>query len=397
MKRSLYAAMAIGMLLALTARGDDLPAWLTERRIIGANDLEPIEAALNTAAYAAARIVARVETSADSAGFCTSSRVGSDLFLTNYHCFEFKPCDQIQFHLGYERGMANDEQAVFKCKEVLSTSLPFDYALYRVEFAGSPSTAGETKTYSFDNLELAIPDDDKAGLARTFTIPQTGVLTDLAVKVKITHSYIGDLDVELVSAAGTTVKLHDRQGGGAHDLDQTFTLASELADLRGQDPQGTWELKIKDLASGDEGKLDQVAFTVTTNGAEPAQQSQTAGAQPDDFPVATLWEGELVVDQPLILASHPSARPKEIDRGANCKLRSVVTEVVSERQTLTHTCDTEGGSSGSPVLDRDTGRIVALHWGGTDDYNMAIPMSKILEDLRAHVTPEILAELKIEH
>ena len=80
---------------------------------------------------------------------------------------------------------------------------------------------------------------------------------------------------------------------------------------------------------------------------------------------------------------------------ATCVLRTVETEQQSERQTITHTCDTEGGSSGSPVLDRATGNIVALHWGGQETFNMAIPIAKVLEDIRQHVAPEVLAELKI--
>lgn len=394
MKWGLLASMFIGSFLPLIATADEIPAWLTERRIIGKNDLEPIENAKGTPAYDLARIVARVETRGDGDGFCTSSRVGEDLFLTNFHCYDYVPCEEIQFHLGYERDLPANEQLLFACKEVLSTSLPFDYALYRVEFLGTVASVGITKTYAYGNLGLAIPDNDATGIEKTFTIAATGNLSDLKVALKLTHPHIADLTIELVSPAGTSVVLSERAGGDGQNLDQTFGFDDGLVALKGEDPQGVWKLQIKDLAADNVGTLNEVVFTVTT-GQIDTQQGDAPDFAPADYPVATLWDGPIVVDQPLIVASHPAARLKEIDRSETCKLRTIAPEAQSERQTITHTCDTEGGSSGSPVLDRATGNIVALHWGGQDSFNMAIPITKVLGDIRQHVAPEVMAELHV--
>ncbi len=244
----------------------DAPAWLSERRIIGTNDLEPIGKVQGTSLYDFSRIVARVETRTGS-GFCTGSRLAPDLFLTNYHCFQVAPCNNLQFHMGYEKGVPPASQSTFACKEVLAKNLTLDYALYRV------TTAKE----AFDD---------------------------------------GDGSPEAVRAERL-------------------------------------------------------------------------------FPSATLWTGALRVGQPLMVASHPAARLKEIDRSANCTLRTATWEVSSERKTLTHNCDTEGGSSGSPVLDRATGSVVALHWGGATDFNFAIPMNLIVEDLRGALAAADFSKLAL--
>lgn len=382
------------------AAAADVPAWLTERRIIETNDLEPIEAARSTKAYDMARSVARVETIAEGRGFCTGSRVGGDLFLTNFHCFEYEDCDNLQFHLGYERGLDDTKQLLFKCKEVLAKSETLDYALYRVEFTGPSAEAGVKHTFSFDNLSIVIPDNDIVGTSKTFTIDQDGVLKNLGVRLSIEHAWIDDLTIELSGPNGVKVKLTTDVGTGT-GLDYTYSVNEGLRALLGQAARGAWTVSFVDNSPQDVGTLKAVEFIMTTkvvsfiNPGFMVPDPVDPGTHPSDYPIATLWAGEIIVDQPVFAAGYPGARAKEIDRSDSCKLRTIVAEEVDFRQTLTHLCDTEGSSSGTPLLDRTTGNIVALHWGGLNEFNFAIPMSLIVKDLEGALPAEVLQELHI--
>ncbi|GAB3446651.1 S8 family peptidase [Actinophytocola sediminis] len=75
--------------------------------------------------------------------------------------------------------------------------------------------------------------------------------TSATVAVGIVHTYIGDLVVDLVAPDGSVYNLHNRSGGSANNINQTYTvnLASEAAN-------GTWNLRVRDAASQDTGNID---------------------------------------------------------------------------------------------------------------------------------------------
>jgi subtilisin-like proprotein convertase family protein/V8-like Glu-specific endopeptidase len=385
-------ALWIGVLLSFapSAVAKDAPGWLTERRIIGDDGLEPVEEARETATYDMARIVARME---DGTGrpFCTGARVGPDLFMTNYHCYDYKPCERVQFHLGYERDLAVAEQATFACAEVLASNETYDYALYRVGPAQSVP-AYVSRRHRFERIGLAIPDNDPAGAAYTFDVDQQGEIRDLRLSLIADHGRVGDLQVTVTAPSGRSVLIFDREMAGSV-LNLSFDSSGRLAALLHEPAAGTWTITLADLAEGETGELRQVDMSLIT-GVMP-EQRRSAAKLASEYPTARLWAGELHVDQALVIASHPAGRMKEIDRSDGCKLRTIEPEMMQRRRTITHTCDSEGGSSGSPVLDRETGRVVALHWGGVEGFNMAIPMSLIIDDLHERLGPDDFAALDV--
>jgi extracellular elastinolytic metalloproteinase len=115
---------------------------------------------------------------------------------------------------------------------------------------------------------LTIPDNNPAGVSSQVTIAAAGTATNLKVGVDITHTYIGDLRVELVAPSGQAAVLHGRAGGSADNLITTYESASSsaLAALVGQPIQGAWTLRVTDLAGQDIGKLNRWSLEVTHGG-----------------------------------------------------------------------------------------------------------------------------------
>jgi subtilisin-like proprotein convertase family protein len=110
----------------------------------------------------------------------------------------------------------------------------------------------------------AIPDNDPAGLERTLNANDAGMVDSVEVAVDITHTFIRDLQVTLVSPQGSSVPLHQRTGGDADNIIKTYTSANtpQLQTVRDQPIQGAWRLRIADLEAADLGKLNHWSLKI---------------------------------------------------------------------------------------------------------------------------------------
>ncbi len=105
---------------------------------------------------------------------------------------------------------------------------------------------------------LSIPDNNTTGVK--VDVPVAGLTGSktLAVSLDITHTYKGDLVVDLLRD-GTKVKtLHNKAGGSQDNIVQTFTLtAAEV----GSTLNGTWSIKVVDTAAQDVGVVNSVKLS----------------------------------------------------------------------------------------------------------------------------------------
>jgi M6 family metalloprotease-like protein len=115
---------------------------------------------------------------------------------------------------------------------------------------------------------LNIPDNNPAGVASSIALNQSGFARRIRAGVGITHTYVGDLEVELVSPSGDRALIHNRQGANQDDLRQTYDSAANpaLAALTGKAAAGNWELRVRDLEAQDTGKLDTWNIAIEVDG-----------------------------------------------------------------------------------------------------------------------------------
>ncbi|MFC3896616.1 S8 family serine peptidase [Lentzea rhizosphaerae] len=78
-----------------------------------------------------------------------------------------------------------------------------------------------------------------------------------SIKVSITHTYKGDLVVDLVAPDGSVYNLHNRSGGSTDNINETYTR-----DLSGEVANGTWTLRVRDAAFLDSGTLNSWTLDV---------------------------------------------------------------------------------------------------------------------------------------
>jgi lysyl endopeptidase len=76
-----------------------------------------------------------------------------------------------------------------------------------------------------------------------------------------------------------------------------------------------------------------------------------------------------VKGQELYVPQHPAGEPAKIagslgDKAGNCAVSDPAYNGYVANSDVSYYCDTEGGSSGSPVLSRKTNKVVALHHFG---------------------------------
>lgn len=167
----------------------------------------------------------------------------------------------------------------FTCGDAFTLNILAEYG----EYTSSSSVTNRTGEFVPDNTggsgqaqdtPISIPDNDPAGISSIIQINTGGSnVGDIEeISVDITHTYIGDLQVDLISPAGTRVALHARSGDSADNLVLTYgdgnngttVPAGDLSALRGEAADGNWSLFISDNAGNDIGTLNSWSISMST-------------------------------------------------------------------------------------------------------------------------------------
>jgi subtilisin-like proprotein convertase family protein len=157
---------------------------------------------------------------------------------------------------------------------------------FRTGALGAPVTS----SYSTGNVSTPIPDLGSVDIP--IIVPDIGSVSNVKVKVRLTHTFDGDLVLTLISPTGARIPLAANRGGsgddygaGSADCSGTYTVFDDaaatsigtgtapfagsfrpeipLAGLAGTNVNGMWILHVADTGPGDVGTLFCVTLDIT--------------------------------------------------------------------------------------------------------------------------------------
>ena len=141
----------------------------------------------------------------------------------------------------------------------------------------------QTSTYTSTDVPITIISSQATTITSTIVINEPGLtIEDLNLDLNISHTYVGDLDVTLISPAGTSVLLYNNHCGSNNDIifkvDDEASLIScppndgnnhsvltSLSEFDGEELSGTWTLQVYDYYAQDGGSLNSWSLEAITN------------------------------------------------------------------------------------------------------------------------------------
>ncbi|GCL39461.1 peptidase S8 and S53, subtilisin, kexin, sedolisin [Sphaerospermopsis reniformis] len=123
----------------------------------------------------------------------------------------------------------------------------------------SKVTSSVNKQLQGENKNIvAIPDNDKRGIRSIITVNENVTVADIQVTVNITHEFLGDLEIYLISPNNQQVLLQSRTLGKQTQLERTYSVRSHpvLKQLLSISARGNWQLQVIDNSPPDVGQLN---------------------------------------------------------------------------------------------------------------------------------------------
>jgi subtilisin-like proprotein convertase family protein len=231
--------------------------------------------------------------------------------------------------------------------------------IFRTDTDGPFSYVGP-RQYLYNNTSQTILDNDKTN--SYITVPtQTSRVTDLNVVLSLTHSFLADLDIYLVSPNGTRVELVSdlvsneqsmtntvfdnvaRTGilTGSSPFSGRFRPEGELEDFNNENPAGVWTLEITDDNRTDFGTLNSWSMSLETIGLSPMTVNLTKTGDVNEINATTT----------VVIPANQSRVVVPIDAVDDTLLDG--TRLAGLRATTTTASGYFSGSDNVNVLDRE--------------------------------------------
>lgn len=107
---------------------------------------------------------------------------------------------------------------------------------------------------------VSIPDNNLNGVSFTFTLSAAMAIESVELTLWGTHTYVGDLEIDLVSPSGTVSSLWNDNLSSEDIPTSGWTLKSNL--FRGEAAAGIWTVRIRDTFAQDVGVINSAKLTV---------------------------------------------------------------------------------------------------------------------------------------
>ncbi|WP_348823685.1 zinc-dependent metalloprotease [Flavobacterium aestuarii] len=172
--------------------------------------------------------------------------------------------------------------AAKNCRILIEPAGNVFYAVNSAPFSLGYSVETTCNMYGF-SPPYAIPESNTYA-EKTIEVPAVnGEITDVNFNLSFNHTYMSDVQIDIISPNGTIVKLFDKSCGGINgsvvltydDLggelscgkisSQTVYPASVLSVFNGENPQGTWKLRFRDTGVGDSGTITAASIQICSS------------------------------------------------------------------------------------------------------------------------------------
>jgi len=190
-----------------------------------------------------------------------------------------------------------------------------------VSGAGGDTTRNVTLDvgrYTYVATDLPLSINDNSTTTSTIVVSDAYCIGDTDIELDLTHTFVGDLIVEVTSPSGTVVRLHDRSGGSDDNLHMYYDEQGgdlpdgpgTMADWIGEIVTGTWTMTVSDNAGADTGTFDHWALKIASSGDScPPVANDVQTVTDVNVPVDILLSGASSTGNPLnfIVTSLPAS------------------------------------------------------------------------------------------
>lgn len=152
----------------------------------------------------------------------------------------------------------------------------------------------ECNDYTATDTPVAIPDDAVTTVTSEIVVNADAPVQNVIVAMNISHTWVGDLSVRLISPQGTSVQLVTEQCENENNINAVFddagiplicgndpvingTIQPEeaLAAFNGVSPEGIWTLEVSDGFAEDGGAINSWSLDICTTEEAPTGSSET--------------------------------------------------------------------------------------------------------------------------